>query len=536
MRASARPLLLGLVAAAAPAAACLRAGTFACVDDEACREAGQRGACEPSGWCSFADDRCDSGARYSRFAGDGLAGACTERTIAEGTSTSTGLASSSSESGSASSSSSDGGPAPDLGPPPVREPKPIACGNGYLESGESCDDGNLVDADGCNGDCVPSGTVRWTTLQQGDAGGNDYGYGLSRMPDGDVIAAGRSAGDSGDAWFSRYDFDTGAQLRTWLYSTEQTEEGRGIVASDDGRIYGVGWIERPADTNRGEDPLTAGYFDHAIRGREPGGPVELLWSNGPDSPNHGDDRGWAIALRADHSELVIFGKGGSPSDTDSHVRGYGLDGVAPRWSSLVGIATVADEARAGFIADDDRIFAAGVVNEPSGNKTDAWIGELAVGPVGQPGTPSWAWTTRLGDAGRNEVGHALAPDGDDGLVLAGHAGFRAMWARYDRDGHELARLVDDGDVASEFHGIAVDGSGAVIAVGYVTSTLHLQDAWVVKWSADGTPLWSDRYDGDAHGDDRARAVIVTEQDEIVVLGYAATVLGGSDLWLRRYAP
>ena len=38
----------------------------------------------------------------------------------------------------------------DAGPPP-----PPKCGNGVVETGEACDDGNLVDGDGCSAHCGP---------------------------------------------------------------------------------------------------------------------------------------------------------------------------------------------------------------------------------------------------------------------------------------------------------------------------------------------------------------------------------------------
>ncbi|HEY0133264.1 MAG TPA: DUF4215 domain-containing protein, partial [Nannocystis sp.] len=38
------------------------------------------------------------------------------------------------------------------GEPGFDPPRP-ACGNGYLEAMEECDDGNLVDGDGCNAAC-----------------------------------------------------------------------------------------------------------------------------------------------------------------------------------------------------------------------------------------------------------------------------------------------------------------------------------------------------------------------------------------------
>jgi len=37
------------------------------------------------------------------------------------------------------------------------------CGNGTVDQGEDCDDGNLTDADGCNADCSASGAMKWST-------------------------------------------------------------------------------------------------------------------------------------------------------------------------------------------------------------------------------------------------------------------------------------------------------------------------------------------------------------------------------------
>jgi cysteine-rich repeat protein len=48
-----------------------------------------------------------------------------------------------------------------------------ACGDGDLNTsrGEDCDDGNDVQGDGCNNDCVPSGTELWTRTFTGLAEG-----------------------------------------------------------------------------------------------------------------------------------------------------------------------------------------------------------------------------------------------------------------------------------------------------------------------------------------------------------------------------
>ena len=53
---------------------------------------------------------------------------------------------------------------------------PTSCGDGIVDDGEECDDGNRVDSDGCNVDCVPSGSVRWELLYDAPAGQQDCAY------------------------------------------------------------------------------------------------------------------------------------------------------------------------------------------------------------------------------------------------------------------------------------------------------------------------------------------------------------------------
>jgi hypothetical protein len=68
-------LLLALLLVAG-STGCLRRTSFHCEVDSDCASLGNgTGACEPTGYCSFADADCDSGARYDRSAGD-HAGTC----------------------------------------------------------------------------------------------------------------------------------------------------------------------------------------------------------------------------------------------------------------------------------------------------------------------------------------------------------------------------------------------------------------------------------------------------------------------------
>ena len=58
------------------AAGCGFPSTYACAGADQCRSRGEVGVCEPEGFCSYADDECASGRRFSSLAGDGLAGDC----------------------------------------------------------------------------------------------------------------------------------------------------------------------------------------------------------------------------------------------------------------------------------------------------------------------------------------------------------------------------------------------------------------------------------------------------------------------------
>jgi hypothetical protein len=55
---------------------CTTEEVFVCASDESCIDGGEGGRCEPTGWCSFLDESCDSGRRYGMLAGQRLSGAC----------------------------------------------------------------------------------------------------------------------------------------------------------------------------------------------------------------------------------------------------------------------------------------------------------------------------------------------------------------------------------------------------------------------------------------------------------------------------
>jgi hypothetical protein len=66
-----------LLAGIALLAGCLRSTTYECNSNEQCLASGEQGACEATGYCSFADTTCPSGRRYAPLSGP-FAGQCVD--------------------------------------------------------------------------------------------------------------------------------------------------------------------------------------------------------------------------------------------------------------------------------------------------------------------------------------------------------------------------------------------------------------------------------------------------------------------------
>lgn len=524
-------IVVGLMLASAiGSTACVVGGRFECSDDARCVDGDRTGVCEATGYCSFADATCDSGARYSRFAAPSLAERCTSIDDID-----TGTNAPSTGGDDLDESGSSGVFALDLGPPPVHPPELGECGDGWLAPSEACDDDNTIDGDGCNHDCVVSGTPLWTVVIDGSAGGGDIVNGVAMMPDGDVVATGRSAGDGGDAWMARFDPTDGGQLRTWQYGSTMFDEGTAIATDDASQIYVVG-------TTTGDPSLGAifirVYYDALYDGGEPGGNAELVWSRTVNSNMPADDLGRAVGLRPSVDQVVIAGSLGDaaqPEHPDTQVRAYPSAGGNAIWTSYVGIDPLSDEAAAVVIDDGGRVFVAGSVRTASGNpRTDGWIGELNLGS--RDNNVPYAWTARIGDLSLREAVYTLGqlPTGE--LLLGGHLDDHAFWATWTTEGGELDRHVAADDRPSTVHAIAADASGAVVTVGEHLTVAGDYDVEVTKYAPDGAVLWIDQFDGDAHGNDVGRAVAVAPDGTIVAAGATWAPASDSDFWLRKYAP
>ncbi len=76
------------------------------------------------------------------------------------------------------------------------------CGDGNVQrsAGEACDDGDGENGNGCNVDCVVSGTVLWTEMYSTDIGtSNDHASDVDVGDDGTILVVGRVRGPGASA-------------------------------------------------------------------------------------------------------------------------------------------------------------------------------------------------------------------------------------------------------------------------------------------------------------------------------------------------
>ncbi|MCA9657660.1 MAG: hypothetical protein KC486_04910 [Myxococcales bacterium] len=118
------------------------------------------------------------------------------------------------------------------------------CGNGHIDGDELCDDGNVVDGDGCNADCTPSGAELWRQTIPGSGSVGINGMELDAA--GDVVVAGFVGAVSAEnaGWLAKFTVDGELLWEHIQPAPEGSNTGyRDVAVADDGRIVAVGWEE-----------------------------------------------------------------------------------------------------------------------------------------------------------------------------------------------------------------------------------------------------------------------------------------------------
>ncbi len=388
------------------------------------------------------------------------------------------------------------------------------CGDGEVSGPEDCDDADDVDGNGCNRDCVVSGTELWTIegAPAGLCGG--FGGGTAVDSDNQILVAKMSEcdGEPLTAWLGKYDSGGGlAWSRTW---------GTGNSGA-----FGV--------STRGDESTVVGFDGTRAFSRIYDSSGELLGGTFTEPPSGEVSIFYGVGT---HEEGFVAGGSETTGQGTLLLQGFASNGdvlwTAPEEVSAGGWLDVAMDGRGDG-------FAVAGWRESSGQQ------DMLIRRYSTAGDEVWTRSV-AGNAGTDDQAGGVAFDFAGNVVVAGTiAGDteQTIWIRkYAADGSTLWTHTSDGeepgpDLAAR---VAIDSSGAVVVVGSVRvqdEGGQDTDIWVRKLSPSGTVYWTSTYGGRANLGDTAYAVAVDGDDNIIVTG---GVRDGSNsaggFWMRKYAP
>lgn len=395
------------------------------------------------------------------------------------------------------------------------------CGDGVEQGDEVCDDGDEVNGDGCNVDCIVSGSELWTRTFAGAADENDLVNAVAVGPDDYIVAVGSEGLSPGtrQAWIQRYASD-GSEDWNEVYpgASGAYTEAFGVAIDDEGGVYVGGRYDGlTEDVNgwaRKYDDSAALEYTHLFNGAV-----------------DGSDRVWGVAVSPD-GYAVLAGVVDTNSGVDAWVRRLGQDGTEFWTRTQSGVTN----GHAVAIDSDGSIVVVGT--------TDG--GDVWVRKYDQDGGTAW---TRTYDGGSTDNGIAVAIDDSGRIAVLGTtiAGVGIdIWVRqYDANGATLwsdtyDSTNDGGFIGDYATGIAVDAqANVIVSAGSPSDDSMSVLAWVRKYTEDGAQLWTQTWHVGVPVDAAytyASAVAVDSSDNIIVGGVEALDSAVNDCWVRKLAP
>ena len=407
--------------------------------------------------------------------------------------------------------------------------EPMLCGNGELDPGEDCDDGNLVNGDGCNADCSQSQQLAWV-IAHDDGSGDDCAEGVATDADGNIIVVGfvTTAAGSEDVWIRKLD-PAGEEI--WTVTSDGPAGGddraRGVATAPDGRILVTGFVT--GETGQGRNLW--------VRALDAQG--ETLWTDVVDGPEGGDDQAYGAAWAGDgfvaSGELWM-----GTNDTDVWVRKYD-DAGAEVWTvTHAGNAGAPDSGRALAALEDGSLAVAGWVTDTQDGR------QFFVRRLDASGATVWTKTYNAGSQNGNQAnGVAMLSTGAvaaTGSSRVGSDSTDIYSVLYDAEGTEVwtdtfASLMNGVDVG---RGVAVGSDDQLSLVGtFRDSTADgATKMRLARFTAEGESLWTQSFSGKDYVESEGFAVATDPDDNVIIAGcqFDPMADGSGDVLVAKISP
>ncbi len=379
------------------------------------------------------------------------------------------------------------------------------------------------------------GTFGGATGVAVDSSGNVLvvGYTYSTLP-GQTHAGGE------DAFVRKYD-PNGTELWTRQFGTSSLDQAKGVAVDSSGNILVVG---ETAGALPGQ--TQAGSRDVFVRKYDAGG--NELWTRQFGTSDF--DEAYGVAVDSSGNVLVVGDTIGTfPGQTqaggeDAFVRKYDPNGTE-LWTRQFGASGLGlDNALDVAVDSNGNVLVVGRTEGTLPGQTGAGSRDAFVRKYDAGGNE--LWTRQFGTSSLDEA-FGVAVDSSGNILVVGatsgalpgqtHAGnWDAFVRKYDPNGTELWTRQFGTSSLDDAFGVAVDSNGNVLVVGRVyNAALPGQtqagygDAFVRKYDANGTELWTEQFG--TLGTDEASGVAADSSGNVLVVGF----INGS-AFVRKYSP
>jgi len=392
------------------------------------------------------------------------------------------------------------------------------CGDGNTDAEfEACDDGDAINGNGCNVDCVVSGSTLWELTETSiGALSNDVGYSISAQNDGSIRVGRRSepTDTTQRVFLTDYALD-GTQLGEHQHiNNAPNSVDLGVQGVDPSGGYFLTWVSAGVSTN--PDDVIARSGSHLID-----------WSTEVLDASDVVRRpgGGGLFLDRDHAleptQWFVVDDTGSQtwfSEVNSAV--YDTAIIAAGDDGLVVLGAV--DIGAGLEPTVSRFTTGGILEYrtfydlPESSSLNSWVGSsIAINDADQVVAAS---TTH--SSADNQV-----------LISSFNADGSLAWdTLYDHPGEGVVIV----------RASAIDAEGNVFVVGSARSGAFPNwdfDGLVVKYDSAGDLLWAQTYAGDSdQAEDSVRDVTTLADGSIAVTGSQVGASGTRDAWVARIAP
>jgi len=383
------------------------------------------------------------------------------------------------------------------------------CGDGILNGEESCDDGDDIDGNGCNVDCVVSGSVLWTVMYDGPDHGIDAGRSVAIDLEDNIIVSGTVMADGQTtAWLRKYNPEGGA-IWTEFFPSSNNDSSAGPM---------VGLLNGDVVFGGGFDTMDAASSPDAWVQRISGEGTQT-WTRTYASPQGWMDQVADLDVDTDGYIYALFTEA-----NEGFVRKYDQEG-AELWTIFLD-----DNIAPRALATDPTGQTVVVGNDLSGTDFAPYIAKF-----NNEGGSTWsetlveydnAYFTRVDvDSEGNIIAGLISVNSDERLVF------------FDPSGATLDEVFPHTEDASKWiESTLLLDDGQFVAAGIKGDDGHL---WITRYASDGSDLWTYTYNGDdwGLGFDTVASVGVDSKGNVIAVGFVQeTESVQQDVWVTKFAP